>query len=315
MAGKAFWIPCISFCVALIITGIVLFSISFRGLEATEFGLKYSSYSKSIDETKIYDEGTYFLGPSMRFIKFPIEVKALNYNKEFYIRTKDGMRLEIVVSIQYKLNKRLDVTLKLLRNWGENNYEGVIEKIAKDSIRNSASNFAVDSYVYTRKDVDNQMKNDLTKELDELGVSLENFQLTEVIFPDQFKSIILDTQQQEIEVQNAKNDKEKQIQEANGRLAKAPSDAANLLQSKTADIISRMSVYKKMKEVYAAGSQVPQYRQQLKNKMAAVTGYIDNKVGLWVIEFMDIINERSSWEIRETVPTPGVFKSMLNSPA
>lgn len=314
MAGKAFWIPCISFCVALIITGIVLFAISFRGLEATEFGLKYSSYSKSIDETKIYDEGTYFLGPSMRFIKFPIEVKALNYNKDFFIRTKDGMRLQIVVSIQYKLNKRLDVTLKLLRNWGENNYEGVIEKIAKDSIRNSASNFAVDSYVYTRKEIDTQMKNDLTKELDELGVSLENFQLTEVIFPDQFKSIILDTQQQEIEVQNAKNDKEKQIQEANGRLAKAPSDAANLLQTKTADIISRMAVYKKMKEVYSAGSQVPQYRAQLKQKMDTTNGYITDKNGLWVSEFLDTINERSSWDIRETVPTPAAFKSMLNTP-
>ena len=75
-----------------------------------------------------------------------------------------------------------------------------------------------------------------------------------------------------------------------------------------------MSVYKQMKEVYSPNSQVPQYRLQLKQKIDGATGYIADKQGLWVSEFMDIINQRGDWAIREAVPTPLAFRNMMNMP-
>ena len=312
-SNKAVWIGCCTFCTALIITGIVLFAISFKGLEATEFGIKYNAYTKKIDESKLYDQGTYFLGPSTRFIKFPLEVKALTYNKDFYIRTKDGMRIEVSVSIQYKLNKRPDVTLQLLKNWGENNFEGVIERFAKDSIRATGSDFNVDSYVYNRKDVDAKMKTELTTELDNLGVSIENFQLTDVVFPNEFRNIILDTQQQAIEVQNVVNEQARAIQEATGRLSKAPNDAANLLQNKKSQTVSRMAKYIQMADAYS--TQVPKYTDILVSK-SAVYGTAD---ALWANEYMELltflIQKYPDWNIKDPIPTPKTLQDIMNMPA
>lgn len=305
MANKGLWIGCGSFCCALIITGIVLFAISFRSLEATEFGIRYNTYSKQIDETKIYDEGTYFLGPSIRFIKFPIEVKAINFNNNpILIRTSDGMRLSIAVSLQYKLNKKLDVTLQLLRRYGENNYEPVIQKVAQDTVRVTASSFTNDQYVYNRQDISSAMTTNLTQTLFNLGVSLENFQLTEVKFPAEFSSIILDTQRLQIDMTNAQNNKVFRIQEANNNLNKSTVDAQNALRSAQTAVVSRMAKYNQMSSVYSAF--VDGYTAQLLERVAVYSE------SLWINEFNDLINQRISsgaWTVREIVPTPAGFKS------
>jgi len=305
--NKALWCGCGSFCCALIITGIVLFAVSFRSLEATEFGIKYNSFTKQIDESKIYDEGTYFVGPSVRFIKFPIEVKAVNFNRDFFIRTADGMRLELVVSLQYKLNKKLDVTLQLLRNWGEESLEDVITKVSKDSVRQTASTYTVDYYVYNRQEVDAKMKTNLVKDLDTLGVNLENFQMTDVRFPTSFQNVILDTQNQQIESLNVLNEQAKAIQEANGRLARAPIDAQALFDQKKSVIISRMAAYDQMDTVYT--SFVPLYTQELASKLSSYGNT------LWASEYNSLINDKmtdGSWNLKEFVPTPKTFKSLFN---
>ncbi len=308
MANKGLWIGCGSFCCALIITGIVLFSISFRSLEATEFGIRYNSFSKQIDETKIYDEGTYFLGPSIRFIKFPIEVKAINFGgNPVRVRTSDGMRLSISISLQYKLNKKLDVTLQLLRKYGENNYESVIERVAQDTVRVTASGFTIDQYVYSRQDISTAMTANLTVQMNNLGVNLENFQLTDVKFPDQLSSVILDTQRLQIDMTNAQNNKVFRVQEANNNLNKSFIDAQNQLQSARTAIIARMSTFNQMASVYT--SFVDGYITQLATRAPI---YGDS---LWINEFNDLINDRVSsgtWTIKEVVPTPAGFKNNFN---
>ena len=166
MANKAVWICCGGFCCAMIITGIVLLAISFKSLEATQFGIRYNAYSKQIDETKIYEEGTYYLGPGVRFIKFPIEVKSVNFpSSEFAVRSRDGMKLSLTVSLQYKLSKKLDVTLQLLRKYGEDNYEPVIKKVAQDTIRTTASSFDLEKYVYSRQQVSSTMSTNLAAQM------------------------------------------------------------------------------------------------------------------------------------------------------
>lgn len=301
---KALWIGCGTFCCALLITGIVLLAVSFRSLEATEFGLKYNSYSKQVDKTQIYEQGTYFVGPSSRFIKFPLQVQAITFSN-LTVRTLDGMRLDLGVSLQYKLSKQLDVTLKLLFDWGEGLYENIIEKRAKDSIRDTSAKFAVDSYVYNRQEIDTKMQQDLASNLIELGVTLQNFQLTEVDFPDVFSSVIVSTQQLQINVTNAQNDRLKKLQEAQGRLSKATTDAQNYYLNQQASIISQMAKYDAMSAVYT--SFMPNYIDQL----FSIEGTFGT--GLWYYEYSNYVNSlmNTGVDIKEIVPTPAAFGATM----
>lgn len=310
-SGKkvAAWVGCGTCSCAVIITFIVLLAISFKTLEATEFGIRYNSYTKQIDKTQLYDPGTHFVGPSARFIKFPQQVIAITFKADsFIVRTLDGMGLNLGVSVQYKLSKQLDVTLKLLIDWGEGNYESVVEKLARDSIRNSAAKFSVDAYVYNRQAIDAKMTQELTVNLLEIGVSLQNFQLTDVQFPTSFQSVIRNTQQKQIEVTNTQNDREREIQQANGRLEKAATDASNYFLSQQSIIIARMSRFDAMSTVYP--SFVNSYIAQLKTK-ESIYG-----TGLWYYELTSLINERMSsgkWKVDDVVPTPSVFKAIFNA--
>ena len=301
---KALWIGCGSFACAVVITGIVLFAVSFRSLEATEFGLKYNSYTKQVDKAQIFEQGTYFVGPSVRFIKFPLQVQAITF-ANLTVRTLDGMKLNLGVSLQYKLSKQLDVTLKLLFDWGEGLFENIIDKRAKDSIRDTSAKFAVDSYVYNRQDIDTKMQQDLTASLIELGVTLQNFQLTEVDFPDVFSSVIVSTQQLQINVTNAQNDRLRALQEAQGRLAKAATDAQNYYLTQQATIINQMSKYDAQSSIYT--SFMPNYILQLKSKES-----IFGK-GLWYHEYNAYINQLMSTgvKINDVVPTPLEFKNIF----
>lgn len=301
---KALWIGCGSFCCALIITGIVLFAVSFRSLEATEFGLKYNTYTKQVDKSQIYEQGTYFVGPSVRFIKFPLQVQAITFNN-LTVRTLDGMRLNLGVSLQYKLSKQLEVTLKLLFDWGEGLYENIIDKRAKDSIRDSSAKFAVDSYVYSRQEIDTKMQQELSSNLIELGVTLQNFQLTEVDFPDSFSSVIVSTQQLQINVTNAQNDRLRALQEAQGRLAKADTDAQNYFLTQQSSIISQMAKYDAQSSIYS--SFMPNYIQQL---LAKEPIFGD---GLWYNEYNSYVNQlmNSGIKLTDIVPTPLDFKTIF----
>ena len=50
-------------------------------------------------------------------------------------RTKDGMKITINVSYQYKLKQELDSVLNLLKKWGEGNYKKGFRKIATNVLR------------------------------------------------------------------------------------------------------------------------------------------------------------------------------------
>ena len=50
-------------------------------------------------------------------------------------RTKDGMRITIKVSYQYKLTQELASVVKLVKKWGEGNYKRGFVRIAKNVLK------------------------------------------------------------------------------------------------------------------------------------------------------------------------------------
>lgn len=88
-------------CACITFVGIILFAISWGSVEPTEWGLKYHSISKSIDnETgnflfthnggliyrffifnhKVYDGGRYIVGVFTSFVKFPRTLQTIEFS-------------------------------------------------------------------------------------------------------------------------------------------------------------------------------------------------------------------------------------------
>lgn len=95
-----------------LIAGIVLIAVSFHTLEATEMGLDFSDFTKTIDEEVLYTTGRHFLGPAHSFIVYPTEQLTIDfkYGSEYGIlraRTRDALPVDLEVSFQYRLNANL----------------------------------------------------------------------------------------------------------------------------------------------------------------------------------------------------------------
>lgn len=100
---------CICCAITSAITLLILLINSFSSLEFNEYGLDYSSITKSINE-KPYTAGIHFLGVGHSFIKFPKTVQTIEFSKEksansapLKSRTSDGLEVTLEISFQYKL--------------------------------------------------------------------------------------------------------------------------------------------------------------------------------------------------------------------
>ena len=73
---------CALYCVLCVfITIIIIISICVDTVEPIEYGIKYNTISKKIDDKKVYDNGWYFLGPTESFITFPKTQVNLDFNE------------------------------------------------------------------------------------------------------------------------------------------------------------------------------------------------------------------------------------------
>ncbi|EGR27141.1 SPFH domain band 7 family protein [Ichthyophthirius multifiliis] len=135
-----------------IITLFTLLLSSFNSLEVNEYGLDYSSISKSIGK-KPYSAGIHFLGVGHSFIKFPKTVLNLEYSNHqgadygpIRSRTSDGLEVILEISFQYKLI--YEDLFELYNNYREN-YSNIFSHIAihtltENTTEYTAYNFFVD---------------------------------------------------------------------------------------------------------------------------------------------------------------------------
>jgi len=93
---------------AIVAIGVFVF-FSFASLNAYEYGLDYSSITKTVDST-VYPPGYHFLGFGHKFLIYPSVVQSMEFSKEstadapaIVSRTKDGLMLTFKASFQYIL--------------------------------------------------------------------------------------------------------------------------------------------------------------------------------------------------------------------
>lgn len=70
-----------SWIIGILVSGLIVLIVclatSVAKLEAYEVGLEYNPNAVSINENKLYTEGTHFLGPGHYFIKFNRQLRTI----------------------------------------------------------------------------------------------------------------------------------------------------------------------------------------------------------------------------------------------
>lgn len=193
---------------ALLVTGIII-ALSFDSIEYTEYGLDYSSVSKTVGKTPFLG-GIYLLGVGHSFIKFPRTVQTIDFSNsqgsdrpQIESRTNDGLEVLLEISFQYEL---ISAKIYDLYMSYELDYQNVIENIAVDALTDQATKYTAYDFFMNRAKIGSEMQEALDLALrNKTHVSIPFFQLRDVDLPDPFEAAIQlsEVRKQDIQKANA----------------------------------------------------------------------------------------------------------------
>merc|ERR1711871_149426 len=163
-------------------------------------------------EIDVWPPGRHFVGPYVDFVKFPTTWTTVQFTgntsqgdrdrQQLSARTRDGLRVHIEGSFQYKLKLDGKDLVQLYKNFGKPKedenvrpYEDAFMRFAGDSIRNVAANFTSFQFFSNRTLISSQMESAINETISGvLGVHCKSFQLLSVDLPDEFDSALQRTE-------------------------------------------------------------------------------------------------------------------------
>jgi len=191
----------VAFGIFVVIPSIILFSVSFASLQATQVGLDYNHNTKHVD-TKVYENGLYMLGLGHSFIKFPTTLQTLDFEGRSVITcfTLDGLPVVLSLSFQYKLSPTSAYDLYM--TYGED-FETVYRNIALHRISEVSTLFTAYQFFNEPTAIGSEILRSLQDSFTDLYGSVEYFQLKSVGLPEVFEDAIQDTIVAEQQIQKA----------------------------------------------------------------------------------------------------------------
>jgi len=235
------------FVLFIIVPSIVLFSVSFASLQATEVGLDYNHNTKHVD-TVVYTSGLYMLGLGHTFIKFPTTLQTVDYEGDSQVTcfTSDGLPVTLSLSFQYKLapSSVYDLYMKFGLN-----YEVVYQNIALHQIAEVSTLFTAYQFFNEPTTIGTYLLKSLQDSFALLFASVEYLQLKSVGLPQVFEDAIQDTIVAEQQIQKAGYQLDTAMVQAstmvqnatytaNITLINAAAEATNILQTQKATALA-----------------------------------------------------------------------------
>ena len=140
--------------VAAIILSIAGLAYCAGTVEPIEYGLKYNTLSKNIDNSGVYEGGWYIIGPFNKFISFPrtqvnVDFATFANSKKGPIDVRSGVPITMSFSFQYQLIK--DSLPKLYEQHNTRYEKELILTTAEGVIKEEATRYNVSDYWTQRK--------------------------------------------------------------------------------------------------------------------------------------------------------------------
>ncbi|KRX01819.1 hypothetical protein PPERSA_00529 [Pseudocohnilembus persalinus] len=191
-------IACIFFWV-IVITGIILFSLSFHIVEVDEYGLVYNHVSQKYEDD-VKTSGRYFTGIHRDFVIFPREYITIIYSddyegaqsKSLSAWTEEGLSVYLDVFIYLQLDK--SKIKELYMSYGDNWFPFLV-RIGISTIKDVSPNYSTDEFFTDREKISAAMKSEFEDRITEYtddALKVEIFQVNSISFSDEFEEAIID---------------------------------------------------------------------------------------------------------------------------
>mmetsp|Transcript_12766 Transcript_12766/g.37116 ORF Transcript_12766/g.37116 Transcript_12766/m.37116 type:complete len:385 (+) Transcript_12766:132-1286(+) len=227
-------IVCWVFALAVVVTAIVVLSISFRKVDDTEYGLKYSKYSKILDDAA-QSGGLHSGPPGFSFIKFPSTFVTVDESGTCVSR--DGLRVEFSVTYQYLIRQEHlhDVVIRY-RDFGK--WAHIVEAAGHSAIQHSCAEYNVSNFQNQRGAIQAAMEANLRLKFsgdpdddEDFGVYAEaiSLQLRNVDLPEAYQTAVAEKQSAEEDIELAKNQRKQEITKAQTEFLAAKQEAQRIL--------------------------------------------------------------------------------------
>ena len=225
---------------------IVIGTNCFQTIRSGEVGLKVR-FGKIVD-TKL-DEGLNLKIPFIEKI-VTVNIKVQKLELETESSSKDLQTVETDLAVNYRIES--DKATYLYRTVGNNYETTILDPAIKESIKAVIARYTAAEVIIERAEVSKNCMEELQNKVQKYGIVIDNFNITNLTFSDEYSKAIEDKQVAEQKLEKARLEAEAKIVEA-----EATKKANDLMkQSLTDELIAKEFIAKwdgHLPETYAGG--------------------------------------------------------------
>ena len=236
----------------IIIIGIIVLVIfitilsSFQTIRSGEVGLRVR-FGKIIDSN--LKEGFNLKVPYIENI-VKVNIKVQKVERQTSAASKDLQDINTKIAVNYRIEA--DKASNLYKTVGNNYEQTILEPVIEESVKSVISKYTAEETITKRSEVSAESLKVLQEKVDKYGIVIDNFNIINLSFSDEYSKAIEEKQVAEQKLATAKLESEAKIVEA-----EADKKANDLLkQSLTDELIEKQFIEKwdgKLPDTYAGG--------------------------------------------------------------
>lgn len=180
--------------VIIYLVSVIMFACSFSALTPIEAGLRRSTYG-SLDRSRIYHPGRYFVDITHSFIRYPLTLQTVKFGTDkdadrppLLAAVAGGQQVSFSCSFQYRLMLH---TLVDLNTAYVQSYETQYISIAQETIQNIIKQYPSEAIYQERILIGNVLQAALNERLQQKFAVVEHFQILTVQPPAKIAAKIL----------------------------------------------------------------------------------------------------------------------------
>jgi len=194
-------------CGVVTIVAIILIVVSFQTLDPNEVAFDLdNNVGLIVSDGTLFNGGRYFLGLGHTFVVFPRTVQTLP-QESILVRSSDGLPITMDISVQYSLPYNSSQSMRALYNYFELDYEDSMTELIDGLVRDVAANYSAYQFYENRTQLSTNIAQYLGSFFTRLVITIENFQLVDIEFPDAFNQEIDNTVAAAQQAVNADNER------------------------------------------------------------------------------------------------------------
>ena len=220
---------------------VVLFSSSFRTIKSGEVGIRVR-FGKVVSTQM--NEGVNFKIPFIeKIVKMNIQVQKTEIETES--SSKDLQLVNMKLAVNYKIDGKK--ATNLYKNVGTKYEDVILQPAIQESIKAVTSKYTAEELITKRNEVSIESMKELYNKVNKYGIIIDNFNITNFNFSEEFNKAIEEKQVAEQKVLTAKQELEKAKVDAEKKVvaAEAEKTANDLkMQSLTDNIVKEKMIEK-----------------------------------------------------------------------